>query len=278
MATANPFRFSTKYQDDETGLLYYGFRYDDPSTGRWPSRDPITEQGGSHLYAFAGNDPINRVDRDGRQSSPDNISRQRLVDAQIECRPILSQDPTAPSVGNQWFGYPESTDLSKWLDANQGNTIGRQKATATLEIEKRVKERCGANFEQYVLSGRDLYNRFEVIPRRNDVQLFETWSGRFNPGATEHPLDGMGWQDANRTLGKYGLELSDVNVFRLHCGSCDECYVWTATFSAFDHPGATSGTGYFYDWLTPKLGALTDSPAVTIAKWHLTGVVCCEGR
>jgi hypothetical protein len=27
MAKANPFRFSTKYQDDETDLLYYGYRY-----------------------------------------------------------------------------------------------------------------------------------------------------------------------------------------------------------------------------------------------------------
>jgi hypothetical protein len=27
MAKANPFRFSTKYQDDETDLLYYGYHY-----------------------------------------------------------------------------------------------------------------------------------------------------------------------------------------------------------------------------------------------------------
>jgi RHS repeat-associated protein len=46
MAKANPFRFSTKYQDDETDLLYYGYRYYNTSTGRWPSRDPIEERGG----------------------------------------------------------------------------------------------------------------------------------------------------------------------------------------------------------------------------------------
>ena len=33
MAKANPFRFSTKFQDDETDLLYYGYRYYNPSTG-----------------------------------------------------------------------------------------------------------------------------------------------------------------------------------------------------------------------------------------------------
>jgi RHS repeat-associated protein len=44
MAKANPFRFSTKYQDDETDLFYYGYRYYSASTGRWISRDPMLSQ------------------------------------------------------------------------------------------------------------------------------------------------------------------------------------------------------------------------------------------
>jgi RHS repeat-associated protein len=62
MATANPFRFSTKYQDDETGLLYYGYRYYDPSIGRWQSRDPVEENGGANLRCFARNSPIFAID------------------------------------------------------------------------------------------------------------------------------------------------------------------------------------------------------------------------
>ncbi len=53
-----PFRFSTKYRDAETGLLYYGYRYYNPATGRWPSRDPIEERGGINLYNFVKNSPI----------------------------------------------------------------------------------------------------------------------------------------------------------------------------------------------------------------------------
>jgi RHS repeat-associated protein len=45
MAKANPFRFSTKYQDDESDLLYYGHRNYNASTGRWLSRDPVVESG-----------------------------------------------------------------------------------------------------------------------------------------------------------------------------------------------------------------------------------------
>lgn len=33
-----------------------------PTTGRWPSRDPIEEEGGINLYGFVGNDPANTVD------------------------------------------------------------------------------------------------------------------------------------------------------------------------------------------------------------------------
>jgi RHS repeat-associated protein len=64
-AALNPFRFSTKYTDSETGLLYYGYRYYNPQTGRWPSRDPLEEQGGVNLHGFVGNNPLGRVDRLG---------------------------------------------------------------------------------------------------------------------------------------------------------------------------------------------------------------------
>src|SRR5690625_2532982 len=57
-----PFGFSTKYTDFETDLLYYGYRYYSPSMGRFLNRDPIEEEGGLNLYAFVGNDPMNRWD------------------------------------------------------------------------------------------------------------------------------------------------------------------------------------------------------------------------
>src|SRR5271157_2035352 len=62
MAKLNPFRFSTKYQDDESDLVYYGYRYYNASTGRWLSRDPIVEYGGLNIYTFIGNDAVNNLD------------------------------------------------------------------------------------------------------------------------------------------------------------------------------------------------------------------------
>ena len=42
-AVDNPFRFSTKYNDDETELVYYGYRYYSTELGRWWNRDPYDE-------------------------------------------------------------------------------------------------------------------------------------------------------------------------------------------------------------------------------------------
>jgi len=61
----NPFRFSTKYRDPETGLYYYGQRFYNPPMGRWLNWDPIAEDGGYNLYVSLGNDPATRIDAFG---------------------------------------------------------------------------------------------------------------------------------------------------------------------------------------------------------------------
>ena len=62
MATSSPFRFSTKYQDSETDLVYYGYRYYSASIGRWLSKDPAGEEGGVGLYVLTGNSPVAHID------------------------------------------------------------------------------------------------------------------------------------------------------------------------------------------------------------------------
>jgi RHS repeat-associated protein len=59
-AALNPFRFSSEAWDAALGLVQYTFRPYNPFDGRFTQRDPIKEQGGLNLYAFAGNDPVNR--------------------------------------------------------------------------------------------------------------------------------------------------------------------------------------------------------------------------
>jgi RHS repeat-associated protein len=57
---------STDNQRFSSAAKYYGYRYYDPITGRWPSRDPIEEKGGVNLYGFVGNNGVNDYDIHGK--------------------------------------------------------------------------------------------------------------------------------------------------------------------------------------------------------------------
>ncbi|TWT40527.1 tRNA3(Ser)-specific nuclease WapA precursor [Phycisphaerae bacterium RAS1] len=57
-----PFRFSTRPFDTETGFGSWPFRYYDPRTGRWLSRDPHHEHGGANLYRDVENSPTDLID------------------------------------------------------------------------------------------------------------------------------------------------------------------------------------------------------------------------
>ena len=61
-AGSNPFRYSTKYTDIETDLVYYGLRYYSPGLGRFINADPSEEAGGVNLYAFCGNNSVGSTD------------------------------------------------------------------------------------------------------------------------------------------------------------------------------------------------------------------------
>ena len=63
--TTNPWQFSTKYWDEETGLGYWGYRWYEPERGRWASRDPVGEKGGMNAYSFLLNRSTDRVDSKG---------------------------------------------------------------------------------------------------------------------------------------------------------------------------------------------------------------------
>lgn len=58
----NPWRFSSKRHDSETGFIYFGRRYYDPKTLRWTTPDPLGYTAGPNLYAYAMNNPLTRFD------------------------------------------------------------------------------------------------------------------------------------------------------------------------------------------------------------------------
>ena len=98
LASGNLMRFSSKLwvqsSSGSTGLYYYGYRFYDPTSQRWPNRDPIGEKGGLNLYGMVGNNPVNWIDGLGlspQGSYPDWGGNP----PQVPYRP-------SPSQGNCW--------------------------------------------------------------------------------------------------------------------------------------------------------------------------------
>jgi len=57
----NPIRFQGQQADDETGLHYNRYRYYDPASGRFVSKDPIGLAGGINAFQYAPN-PVSWID------------------------------------------------------------------------------------------------------------------------------------------------------------------------------------------------------------------------
>jgi RHS repeat-associated protein len=106
-AETNSFRFSTKYADSESGFLYYGFRYYNPGTGRWLSRDPIEERGGVNLYGFVQNGPLNRIDAIGLKLSPCTPASRIIFNTDL-----MAQKNVPGQTGANWPGADEQAEVA----------------------------------------------------------------------------------------------------------------------------------------------------------------------
>jgi len=84
----------------------YLYRYYDPLTGRWPSRDPIGERGGVNLFGFVGNDGVGRVDYLGFKG----VVTKKKDDKGIEIRTISV--PNCEAV--LFIGHGSRTNTIKW--------------------------------------------------------------------------------------------------------------------------------------------------------------------
>ncbi|MGB7848920.1 MAG: RHS repeat-associated core domain-containing protein [Candidatus Acidiferrum sp.] len=68
----NPFQFTARESDAETGLYYYRARYYDPSTGRFLSEDPLRFKSGVNFYSYVKNSAVNLKDPYGLCDTADN--------------------------------------------------------------------------------------------------------------------------------------------------------------------------------------------------------------
>ncbi|UDQ98368.1 RHS repeat-associated core domain-containing protein [Lentisphaerota bacterium WC36G] len=130
----NVFKFSSECAEKETGLIYYNYRYYNPTTGKWTKRDTVQELGGENLYGFTFGDSINYFDFLGLTSSTyfpgiGNRPQSQLEHSDEEFESDYNDDDKI-GVNNCYTyacGFDYSTDPKKGNKPplnNDGNTNG----------------------------------------------------------------------------------------------------------------------------------------------------------
>jgi RHS repeat-associated protein len=64
----NPFRFTCREYDSESGLYYYRLRYYDANIGRFTTKDPLIAIDSMSTYVYAKNNPVIYVDPNGLEA------------------------------------------------------------------------------------------------------------------------------------------------------------------------------------------------------------------
>lgn len=72
--------FSSKEWEAAAGLSYYGYRFYNPSIGRWINRDQMGEIGGVNVFGFVYNNPFSWFDPDG--FIPVSVGETMIVDSE----------------------------------------------------------------------------------------------------------------------------------------------------------------------------------------------------
>ena len=131
----NPFQYTARESDPETGLYYYRARYYDSVSGRFISEDPIGFTGGFNFYRYARNNPVRRKDPSGlcpifigyrpevtlvpTFGPPIQFMHTFIVIGCGKDRNVLEAEPNGPLF--PWSKPKIDASIYPWLPANDPN-------------------------------------------------------------------------------------------------------------------------------------------------------------
>jgi integrase/recombinase XerD len=131
-------------------VTYYGYRYYDPLTGRWPSRDPIGETGGVNLYGFVGNNGVNYVDGLGHRivTDDENEAYRKQIKEALE---LLT------GAELEWTKYNSpSKSCCDGFDEKKGWMLQKKKDGTVENMWNRIKESIESDSPIYVIAQTDI--------------------------------------------------------------------------------------------------------------------------
>ena len=171
-SVANPFRYTGRDFDTETGLYYYRARYFDPSAGRFASEDPLGFTGGVNKYSYAMNMPVDWIDPMGFAPLASQCADllkdiQRRTD--ILRQKMDQYDPLKDGLGG--WPYKAGGQMHISLPGQHFAQIAGMQARLWIDIAKYQKE-CGPGGPKIPCDVFKVVNR-RVAPTVYPKTLFE---------------------------------------------------------------------------------------------------------
>ena len=166
--------YSGYFLDVDTGLYQDRSRYYDPSQGRFINRDPIGYAAGTNLYAYCGDNPINRTDPSGQMwFLPPLIVGIKSALAYLATQAVISGAETGIEYAfTAWTGSAGDCSQFSWLETFGKNVVANT-VTGGISSKGKWAYRAGAwAFRQGVEIGAE--TAYDVYRGRDFVTSLQT--------------------------------------------------------------------------------------------------------
>jgi len=230
MAKVNPFRFSTKYQDDESDLVMYPFRPYSASIGRWLARDPIAERGFIYVHLsqpdsanpiFQGRDPLQYEASCGLYVF---VANQPTL--QIDPYGLFGDGHNGKAgasdfkghsdfSGHNCFDYTKEDHDPKTKPYPGGNPAGhfQDKGTSMQQVNAAIKNCDEAAFQSAMHRLQDFWSHYNKGYRWDPpLHLGHLWAG------TKPDEDNAAWAEAEKATAE---QLKEWNS-KCSCKACNK--------------------------------------------------------
>lgn len=148
------------YRDTETGLYLCTFRYYDPQTGRFLTRDPIGYGGGINLYGYTQNNPVNMADPLGTSAAVGALPILGGVAGMDGPLPFAD----LPAIGA--FGALAAYDLYQWW-RNRPQVCNMRPGKNWNEVAREAAEEAQRTKEGVCA----ILNKWEASSKRDKARL-----------------------------------------------------------------------------------------------------------